>query len=183
MLENILKENLNNLCAVEDNLDEEYFTQLEYCYLNLLEGLCNYEFVINFCLWNNIKSVTDIGTACSVQGNLFNKFDIEYNAINDLRRDMQDIFVKFNSYQQAHYGVNSVNVNKDSLAVAILSLGWSCYANREQKNRQYECLSNDFNDALLYICEEEIEYVQKYFKYVKPLADGFVYASNTQRYM
>lgn len=183
MLENILHENLNNLYAVEDNLDEEYFTQLEYCYLNLLEGLCNYEFVIDFCLKHNIKSITDIGTACSVQGVLFNEFDIEYNAINDSSRYMQDLFVKFTSYQQAHYGVNSVNVDKDSLAVAILSLGWSCYADREQKNRQYEYLSNDFNDALLYICEEEIEYVQKYFKYVEPLADGFVYASNTQRYM
>ena len=189
MLENILHENLNNLYAVEDNLDEEYFTQLEYCYLNLLEGLCNYEFVIDFCLKNDIKSVTDIGTACSVQGNLFNKFDIEYNAINDSSRYMQDLFVKFTSYQQAHYGVNSVNTDKDSLAVAILSLGWDCYANREQRNHQYECLSKDFNEALLYIPKEEIEHIRKYFKCVKlltnckPLTGCFVYASNTQKYV
>ena len=190
MLENILKDNLNKLRAM-DNLDDDYdcFIQLEYCYLNLLEGLCNYEFVIDFCLKHNIKSITDIGTACSVQGALFNEFDIEYNAINDSHRDAQDLFVKFNSYQQAHYGVDSVNTDKDSLAVAILSLGWNCYANREQRNHQYECLSKDFNDVLLYIPKEEIEHARKYFKCVKlltnckPLTGCFVYASNTQRYL
>lgn len=160
---------------------EDYFEQIEYGYENLLEGDYlehTYYFVLCFCLENNIKSITDIGTAYSIQGSIFNKYGIEYNVISSSSKDTQDPYVKFANYQRVIYGKDSVTTDKKSLAVASLSLGWPCYVNAEEADAQYKQLSKDFDSVLLYIPDNNV--LKKYFKYVYKLKRKWVFATNSQ---
>lgn len=156
--------------------DDRVLDQL-YSYDCLLE--CwgqGYGAVVDFCLKNNVKSITDIGTAFSSQGAAFNIANIEYNVINDLSESCKDKYVSFASYQIGFYGKDEFIVDKNSLAVAILSIGWGCYVDNKMKEKQISQLSKDFFGCLLYLPNDE--YLNKYFNKVEKISESMWFCSN-----
>ena len=133
-----------------------------------------YALVIDYCLKNNIKSVTDIGTAFSSQGAEFNQQGIEYNVINEFKE--HDPLVNIHSFQTGFYGKDEFQTKKDSLAVAILSIGWKCYVNEDEKLKQIQELSKDFNTCMLYLPNDK--YLNDYFKHVERIKGNMYLVSN-----
>lgn len=182
---NIIHKNYHILQCLYGNKNDEKsrnkFEQIEYGYFNLLEdGLIadTYYRVLKFCLVNNIGSITDIGTAYSSQGLIFNEFGIDYNAINDLEKSTQDPLVEFKSYQCANYGSGPCKTSKSSLAVAILSLGWNCYVGKEGADRQFRQLAKDFHSALIYLSADRAELLKKHFRWSIYLGNNMYFVTN-----
>lgn len=149
--------------------------ELLYSYDCILECWSEtYALVIDYCLKNNIKSVTDIGTAFSSQGAEFNQHEIEYNVINEFKE--HDPLVDINSFQIGFYGKDQFQTKKDSLAVAIFSIGWACYVNEDERVKQIQELSKDFNTCMLYLPNDK--YLNDYFKHVERIKGNMYLVSN-----
>lgn len=167
--------NREKLLELKDDDDRVLDNLYSYdCILECWEQ--RYGLVVDFCLKNNVKSITDIGTAFSSQGAAFNIANIEYNVINDLPESYKDRYVSFASYQVGFYGKDEFVTDKNSLAVAILSIGWGCYVDNKMKEKQISQLSKDFLSCLLNLPNDE--YLNKYFSKVEKISANMWFCSN-----
>lgn len=61
----------DELIKMEDEEPERFYDQRSYSLMCTLECISNYEFIKDFCLKNNFKSVFDIGCCFGYQSEVF----------------------------------------------------------------------------------------------------------------
>lgn len=139
-------------------------------------SLINYLYVLDFCQKNGIESVVDIGCAIDWQSDIFLKNNIKYEAvdvnISDRNRHYNTSKVE---YHEGEYPLN-IGEDRNRLGVAILSLGWNCYVGKGDNTllkKQFNQLSKDFKQSLVYLDKETLQYIKPYFKEVIPLSGNF----------
>lgn len=151
----------------------------EDCIAHLFEaeGFQRYNTVLNFAEKNGFKRVFDIGCAFGHQSEIFLNSNVDYVGINDSILEFwnRDRY----KYISAIYPIH-LKADEDDLAVSILCLTWNCYLYEGEKTLQAQCeqLKKDFKHCLLYIAEDKIDFVLKYYENYELLSDGFIYFYN-----
>lgn len=142
------------------------------------EGYKTYETIADFCIYNNIKRVFDIGCAYGHQSEIFLKKQIGYIGINNMKLD----FWNKDKYQ---YIIDSypckIETHSSDLAISVLCLTWNCYLYEGEKTLKEQCeaLSKDFRQCLLYLQPDRLEFVSKYFRNFRSTSyKGLIYFYN-----
>ena len=148
-------------------------------------GIEHYEFIVDFCNANNITFVYDIGAAYGHQSEVFLNTDkyVEYIGIDSGVKGEFWNNDKY-TYFEREYPCK-LNPKEQDLAVSVLCLGWNCYLYEGDKtlNEQFEALSRDFRQALIYAPQHILPTVKKHFKEVEILTSSdidmnFIYMKN-----
>lgn len=166
----------NNL--YDSNKDVNYLMEMD-CIDHFFE--CEiyktYESILNFCIANNFKTIYDIGCAYGHQSEVFINSNINYVGINNYKHNYWNKN-KYNYISQQY--PFKINTRENELAVSVLCLTWNCYLyNGEQTlKEQCEALQRDFNNCLLYISKDKIDYVNKYFKNYRVVDGNLIYFYN-----
>jgi hypothetical protein len=73
----------------------------------------------------------------------------------------------------------AIPTKENDLGVSVLCLTWNCYLYEDDTlTKQCEALQRDFEHCLLYIAEDKVEFISKYFKNVKEIGCNLYYFSN-----
>lgn len=140
-------------------------------------GAIRYKTILRFAKENNFKRIYDIGCANGYQSEIFLNSNVEYIGIDEYKSD-------FWNKEEFKYIIDNypfyIDTNEDDLAVSVLCLTWNCYLSEGELTLKKQCeqLKKDFKHCLLYICQEQIEFVSRYFENYKILNDNFVYFYN-----
>lgn len=140
-----------------------------------------YEYVLDYCLENDIKSVVDIGSAFAWQSDMFLFNNIEYYTINHfVDNRMRNLNKK--KYFQGDFPDADHNIPKDTLAIVILSIGWPVYTtDDEQLINDFKGLSEQFNMSIAYIPSDSYHKIKHLFSESKNLKGSFYLLSNTKK--
>lgn len=142
-----------------------------------VSGLERYEAIMNFARNNNITRVFDIGCAYGHQSEVFLENSIDYVGIEACSDNFwnKDKF----KYIQKEYPFK-IDSKASDLAVSVLCLTWNCYLYEGEKTltEQCEALQRDFKHCLLYLANDKIEFVLKYFKNHKKIDEDLYYFYN-----
>ena len=171
---------LNDYYTKLINLEQpsNYDDQRTYSLLCGMECISNYEFIRDFCLKNNFKNVFDIGCCFGYQSEVFYQAGINYRGLDEFNsEDMwnSDIY----EYQMGCFPCE-VAAKKEELAISVLCLGWNCYLHEGENtlNEQFESLAKQFRFSLIYMQNEFVPIVSKYFLGTKHLEDNFYLFEN-----
>ncbi len=125
-------------------------------------GIETYEKIALLCKERNIQRVVDIGSAYGHQSEIFLQQDIGYIGVNEHKDEFwnQDKF----DYIVGRYPCE-LPVDKADLGISVLCLTWNCYLYEGEKTLREQCeaLQSDFDHCLLYIAEDKVQSVAKYF--------------------
>lgn len=162
-------------------LDDIEFLQeidcIEHFLLLEKEG-ARYEFVLKFAKEKGLKRVFDIGCAMGHQSEVFIGSDIEYIGINDLpvKNYWNSDRYKYITKQYPF----KIEAKETDLAASLLCITWNCYLYEGEKTLKEQCeaLTRDFKHVLLYMQQDKLLFVAKYFKGYEILHDNFVYFYN-----
>ncbi len=132
-------------------------------------SLKNYDFMIDFAIKKGFKRVVDIGCAYGHQSELC-KDRIKYIGIDEDNVDFYKetlnrgyIVGKYPCYIPTYY--------YNSLAISNLAIGWNCYVDEKEFDKQCKALKKDFVASLLYLPKEREEILKKNFKQIKIIKD------------
>lgn len=132
-------------------------------------SLGNYDFMIDFAIKEGYKTVVDIGCAYGHQAELCRN-RIKYIGIDEDNVDFYKetlnrgyIVGKYPCYISGYY--------YDSLAISNLAIGWQCYVNEEEFDKQCKALKEDFAASLLYLPKDREEILKKNFEKVEIVKD------------
>lgn len=150
-------------------------------------GLDNYSYILEFALEHGFDHVVDIGCAYGHQSGLFQLANIQYDGI-DQHANSMDCYKRGEkgiNYHELHYGeepLKSINITENTLAVAVLSLGWNIYLYEDEKtlDKQIQALSEDFKHMLMYVQNDFIPVFEKTFE-VEVFPNGFCYMRNCRK--
>lgn len=157
--------------------DVKYAMELD-CIAHIMETstIKRYREIVEFAKGGEFKRVFDIGCALGHQSEVFIGSGVKYIGINDSDREFwnADIF----DYIVGRYPFKIGTHNHD-LAVSILCLTWNCYLYEGEitLREQCEALARDFDHVILYMSEDKIEFVRKYFGRVERLKENLMYFS------
>lgn len=136
-----------------------------------------YEFIKDFAKENGFHRVYDIGCAYGYQSEIFLNEGVDYIGINNDLLDYwnKDVF----RYITKTYPFRLANITKEELAISVMCLTWNCYLyEKDTLHDQCLALSRDFDNVLLYMSNDKINEVSKYFKGNQKLGNNFVYFYN-----
>lgn len=137
------------------------------CIEHLLEAgsLINYDFMIDFAIKKGFKRVIDIGCAYGHQSELC-EGRIDYVGVDE---DLVEFYnqEKYDYYVGKYPQEISFLMEESEIAISNLAIGWNCYVNEEEFEKQCKALSEDFKASLLYLPTDREEILKKYFKNVK----------------
>lgn len=158
------------------DLETQYLMEMDSID-HVLDTNCigRYKFAMEFAKKNRVNRVFDIGCAYGHQSEVFNASGIEYIGINE--HDLSPFWNKDQfKYIVKHYPF-SIEATNNDMAVSILCLVWNCYLHDGDRtlNEQLESLSRDFKKALLYIPQEKISHVAKYYDKFEVYENGMAY--------
>jgi hypothetical protein len=158
-----LKEYRDNLLREMDSLDHVLECSLE-----------NYNFMIDFAIKGGYKTVVDIGCAYGHQAELC-KDRIKYIGIDEDNVDFYKetlnrgyIVGKYPCYIPTYY--------YNSLAISNLAIGWNCYVNEKEFDKQCKELKKDFKASLLYIPKDRESILRKNFENVMTVKEDKEYS-------
>lgn len=167
-LHKLYSETENIVYAMEDDCICSFFG---------CKGYKKYETILNFAEENNFKKIYDIGCAFGHQSEVFLNRNVEYVGIDDANNNFwnKDKF----KYIIGRYPLE-IQANDNELAVSVLCLTWNCYLHEREKTLREQCeqLQKDFKHCLLYIENDKIDFVKKYYKNYEILGNHFVYFYN-----
>lgn len=137
-----------------------------------------YETFLKVAKEKGFKRVFDIGCAYGLQSEVFVDTNVEYVGINE-----DNIF--FWNNDKYRYIVDrypfEISTNKDTdLAVSSLCLTWNCYLYEGDKTLLEQCtaLSRDFDNVILYMQMDKLEFVAEFFKGHEIIEGNIVYFYN-----
>lgn len=161
----ILSEYRDNLLREMDSLD------------NVIEcSLGNYDFMIDFAIKEGYKTVVDIGCAYGHQAELCRN-RIRYIGIDEDNVDFYGDSIYPFEDTQIGYIVQKYPHKileggfKDCLAISNLAIGWNCYVDEKEFDKQCKALKNDFVASLLYLPKDREKILKENFKEVKTIKD------------
>lgn len=139
-----------------------------------------YNKIISVCKEHGGRRIFDIGCAYGEQSECFINSNVEYVGVEEYKLDFwnEDKF----KYIIGHYPFK-IKTQEDDVAVSVLCLTWNCYLYEGEKtlNEQLQQLSDDFNKAILYIAQDKVEYVKKYFNYCEHIEGNIYYFEKTYK--
>jgi len=135
---------------------------------NVIEcSLKNYDFMIDFAIQKGFKRVVDIGCAFGQQAELC-KNRIKYIGINEDELNFYSPKPKHVTYSAEKYPYYiPFDLYKNDIAISNLAIGWNCYVDEKETEKQFEAISNDFKACLLYLTVERGNLLNKYFKHIE----------------
>ncbi len=150
----VLKSRRDDMMRAIDSIDH-----LLECSLN------NYNFMIDFAIKKGFKRVIDIGCAYGYQSELCEgKIDyvgVDEDLVNFYNQERYDYYV--GKYPQKI----SFLMDESEIAISNLAIGWNCYVNEKEFEKQCKALVEDFKACLLYLPTDREKILNKYFNHVE----------------
>ena len=165
----------DELIKMEDEEPERFYDQHSYSLMCTLECISNYEFIKDFCLKNNFKSVFDIGCCFGYQSEVFYESGIQYRGLDDtISKYLWNS--ELYEYQVGRFPCD-VKSRKGELGISVLCLGWNCYLYEGAKtlDEQFESLVNQFEYSLIYMQQNLVPLISRHFSKVEHLEDNFYF--------
>ena len=131
-------------------------------------SLGNYDFMIDFAIKEGFERVVDIGCAYGHQAELC-KDRIKYLGVDEDNLDFYKFYERFSgiNYIVGKYPCYIPSYYYNSLAISNLAIGWNCYVDEKEFNKQCKALKKDFKASLLYIPRDRESILRKNFENVR----------------
>ena len=135
-------------------------------------SLKEYDTMIDFAIEKGFDAVVDIGCAFGHQSSLC-EGRIKYIGMNEDEVNFYKMKPKKRIYSAEKYPCYiPFDLYKNDLAISHLAIGWQCYANDKETEKQFAALAEDFKASLLHLPVERKELLKKYFKNIETLREG-----------
>lgn len=191
-LNKVWEEDVKKDRLIEENCEGKYLdlmsSQKNYSLMaTMSESWDNYEFIVRYCLENNINGVVDIGCAYGFQGELFDVFGIDYIGVDCIKRTtivddfnkgiMDDTLYRSDDFTYIYGYYPEIilpEYTQDYLGVSSMCLTWLCRS-EDELIKSIKGLQRDFKKSLVYYNKKHMG--SKYNKEIKGVTNigrGFI---------